>query len=68
MDVSSERIEPSFQLVGVMGWREREKDHGPRGEGWGIGRRTPLREGKASFGGSFSPNFKLSILYWGIVD
>ena len=25
MDVSSERIEPSFQLVGVMGWRERER-------------------------------------------
>ena len=66
MDVSSERMEPSFQLVGVMGWRERETMD-PEEWGWGTGRRTHLREGKASFG-VFFPNCKLFILYWGIVD
>lgn len=38
MDVSSERIEPSFQLVGVMGWRERERER-PWTQRRGVGDR-----------------------------
>ena len=47
MDVSSEGMEPSFRLVGVMGWRER--DHGPRGVGVGD-RKGNTPKGRESVG------------------
>ena len=67
VDVSSERMEPSFQLVGEMGWRERRPWTQRRGMG---DRKENTFKGRESviWVVFFSPNFKLFILYWGIVD